>query len=55
MSEIKRYKTEEMSHGYEVYSEGSILNNYVVSLVTITKLTMVIILKYREPVNRYVG
>ena len=35
--EIKRYKlsvTKQMSHGYEMYSVGNIVNNYVISLVT---------------------
>ena len=35
MSEIKRYKllvAKQMSHEYETYSVGKIVNNYVISL-----------------------
>ena len=35
MRKIKRYKfsvIKQMSHGYEMYSMGNIVNNYVISL-----------------------
>ena len=45
-----------MSHGYEMYSVGNIVNNYVISLYgdNGTSLNMVIILKCREILNHYV-
>ena len=45
-----------MSHRYEMYSMGNIVNNYVIALYgdMVTKLIVMIILKCIEISNHYV-
>ena len=56
--QIERYKpvaAKEMSHEYQMYSVGNVVNNYVISLYSdITRLIVVSILKCMEILNHYV-